>query len=168
MDVNIYAPSHAEGRQESERFYNSERTYLMRAAPASMIRGYLVTQIRRTQPATTTAERLPGWFKASRYRTHSKRTHQDKSSCTIHRWGDKDRSNICLKRTYRQEDSSGDGGDSFHQPVMLRLTVDIPIIRRGRVLLKMKRIIDVSRSCTNSGSSGNGISSCNRSRPCVG
>jgi len=37
--VNIYAPSGAARRQEREHFYNSELTYLLRAAPEHMTLG---------------------------------------------------------------------------------------------------------------------------------
>jgi len=135
---NIYAPSVAARRQESERFYNCELTYLLRKEPAYMILGGEFNCIFSKTDTTghykysrALAELVHGFALRDAWQAKPARrvyTHFSQTRATrIDRLYASQE--LLSRKTNAETEAAAFTG---HLAVVLRLSVDIPILRRGR------------------------------------
>jgi endonuclease/exonuclease/phosphatase family metal-dependent hydrolase len=140
--INIYAPSGTVKRQEREHFYTSDLTYLLEGSPSSMIMGGDFNCILNKSDTT-------GYFNYSKALDGLVRElglqdmWQADPSSKIFTHSPTDASRIDLIYTTKELSANKIGVETVaavftdHLAVILRLSVNVPMVRRGRGLWKL-------------------------------
>jgi len=149
IHVNIYAPSGAAKRNEREHSFNSELTYLMRAAPAHMILGGDCVLDKRDTTGHLNfnhflAELVQGFTPRYSWAAHPATpafTHYSNNGATrIDR--------LYISHTLHAMKTSAitvPAAFTDHLAVVLRLSVETPLFRMGRGIWKMNTPVMANR-----------------------